>query len=193
MTADDLTTAFLSEIAIGEATAIVSEVERMANLPFAHGEWVNLDQLDDSLQGEISDELPHLPYKHLGYLPGQLQDLHHPVTAKAALSRLLGVSAASSSQVEFQHVEFRSELEGMTVEIKYQDRMTPTAARNAYIRASGDRSDSLRFPRNRPENPELWEFTLCFSQQGMQRSRKKQAIGLPGETIMRITRDALRE
>lgn len=164
----------------------------MAALPSSSSEWVNLSLVEDHIEGKLDGELPALPYKHWGCLPGWLQDLPSPVTAQAALSHLLSVSANPSAQIEFQHIEFRSDPDGMTVEIKYEDRMTPQTARNIYIRASGDASDAMRFSRNRPEVPELYEVTLCFSQMAMQRSRKPQAIKLPGEIIRRITQEALK-
>lgn len=192
MNANDVSIALLSEIVIGETTAVATEVERIGALELGLCEWVNISRLERQLDGS-DNRLPRSAYKYQGPKPPQLAGLDNPVFLANALPRLLSMAATQKSTVEIEHLQLNSDAAGVTVQIKYQAKMSPKTAENAYVRESGDPSDALLFPSNQPEIPETWHFVLRFRQEAMQRSRKDQMLRLPGEIVMRIAREALKQ
>lgn len=189
MTAQDLAVLFLAMLSIGETTGVVAAVRDMGGAPFSLCEWKDWKALEGSWPRR-KGEAPRR-YLHRGGLPPKFEGLPTPCPALAALARLIAVAAVKDSKVAIEHVEFRSDQHGLTIELKHTDLLDLGLVKGAFIARSGDESDEMMFPEGDDPRPTRWGFTTEFMISADQRSRKIQMQRIPGEIIARIAREAL--
>lgn len=189
MTALDFSALFLAMLSIGEPTNVVATVRDMGGAPFSGCEWQDWKALEGSWPRR-EGQSPRR-YLHRGGLPPRFEGLPSPCPALDAMARLISLAAVKDSTIAIEHVEFRSDQHGLTIELKHSDLLRLDLVRETFIARTGDHSDGMMFPECDDPKPTRWDFTAEFMISADQRSRKIQMQRIPGEIIARIAREAL--
>ena len=184
MQATDVSAMLLGMVSMADPVRAGADLSELNRATFFGCEWTDLHVA--SWRG--ADRLDTGAFKHAGAPPPMFDINGAESSPLGGLAKALEL-AAERPDVSIDYLEHRADRDGRTIEIVWLQDWAREEAAEAYIAATGDPTDRIRFAKG--DGVSRWEIAVEYSLREPQREQRERVLRIPSEPINRIVQEAL--